>query len=45
MIVASPIGPAPTIATVSPGSTRAVEHADLVGRRQDVGEEEHLLVR
>ena len=44
MIAARPIGPAPTIATVSPGSTRPFEHADLVGRRQDVGEEEHLLV-
>ena len=44
MIAASPIGPAPTIATVSPGSTRAVQDADLVGRREDVGEEQHLLV-
>ena len=44
MIAASPIGPAPTIATVSPGLDAAVEDADLVGRRQDVGEEQHLLV-
>ena len=44
MIAASPIGPAPTIATVSPGSTRAVQDADLVRGRQDVGEEQHLLV-
>ena len=44
MIAARPIGPAPTIATVSPGVDASVEDADLVGRRQDVGEEEHLLV-
>ena len=29
---------------MSPGETRAVQDADLVGRRQDVGEEQHLLV-
>ena len=43
-IAASPIGPAPTIATVSPGCDAAVQHADLVRGREDVGEEEHLLV-
>ena len=44
MIAARPIGPAPTIATVSPGCDAPVQDADLVGRRQDVGEEQHLLV-
>ena len=44
MIAASPTGPAPTTATVSPGSTPPVQDTDLVGGRQDVGEEEHLLV-
>ena len=44
MIAASPTGPAPTTATVSPGSNRAVQHADLEGGREDVGEEQHLLV-
>ena len=43
-IAASPIGPAPTIATVSPGRDLAVEDADLVGGREDVGEEQDLLV-
>ena len=43
-IAASPIGPAPTIATVSPGSHAAVQDADLERGREDVGEEEHLLV-
>ena len=45
MIVASPIGPAPTIATVSPGSTRPFSTPTLERGREDVGEEQHLLVR
>ena len=44
MIAASPIGPAPTTATTSPGPTRAVEHTDLVAGRQDVGQHQQLLV-
>ena len=43
-IAARPIGPAPTIATVSPGCDAAVQHADLERGREDVGEEQHLLV-
>ena len=35
---ASPIGPAPTIATVLPGCNLAVEHAALEAGRQDVAE-------
>ena len=45
MIVASPIGPAPTIDDRVARLHASVEDPDLVGRGQDVGEEEHLLVR
>ena len=44
IIAASPTGPAPTTAIVSPGRDAAVLDADLVARREDVGEEEDLLV-
>ena len=44
MMADSPIGPAPTTATTSPGPDLAVEHADLVAGGQDVGEHQQLLV-
>ena len=44
MMAASPIGPAPTTATTSPGLHRAVEDADLVAGGQDVGQHQDLLV-
>ena len=40
---ASPIGPAPTIATVLPGCNLAVEHAALEAGRQDVAEHHQRL--
>ena len=39
-----PIGPAPTTATVSPGSDPAVQHPDLVPGRGDVGEHQDRFV-
>ena len=45
MIVASPIGPAPTIADRVARLDASVEDADLVRGRKDVGEEQDLLVR
>ena len=44
IIAASPIGPAPTIATCRRAAPRR-QHPDFVGRREDVGEEDHVLVR
>ncbi len=43
-IAARPIGPAPTIATTSPGLDAAVQDADLITRGADVGEHEHALI-
>ena len=45
MIVASPIGPAPTIDDGVARLDAAVQDADLVRGREDVGEEQDLLVR
>ncbi len=40
----SPIGPAPTTATTSPGETVAVQDANFVAGGQDIGQHEELLV-
>ena len=45
MTAARPIGPAPTIATVSPGPTLPFRTPTSYDVGQDVREEEHLLVR
>ena len=43
-IAASPIGPAPTTATESPGLTRPLRTPTSYDGREDVGQEQHLLV-
>ena len=45
VMVASPMGPAPTTTTVVAGRHAAVQDSDLVGGRHDVGQHQCVLIR